>query len=156
MTNRDGATAIDPTEAARLRTALRATTLFCEVSDELLDDLAPRIHAIDAPAGAVLIQQGDTGREMYLVDQGLLEVRVSGDGVARRLGTLGPGDVFGEMALLRAEPRMAAVSASQPSRVWVLPAEAVALVMRNAPAIGASLQGIMRRRQRANAMRALQ
>lgn len=156
MTNDRGAAAHDPAEAARLRTALRATELFREVSDDLLDDLIPRIQAIEAPAGAELIKQGDTGREMYLVDQGLLEVRVSGAGVARRLGTLGPGDVFGEMALLRAEPRMASISASEPSRVWVLPAEAVAAVIRNAPALAASLQGMMRRRQRANAMRALQ
>ena len=69
----------------------------------------------EVAAGACLVEQGTTGRSMYLVLQGELDVvRRAGDGVERRLARLGPGDVFGEIGYIRATQRTADVRAATP------------------------------------------
>jgi CRP-like cAMP-binding protein len=55
------------------------------------------------PAGSVIFSEGDRGEEMFGIVKGTVELRI-GDSV---LGTLGPEEVFGEMALIDAEPRSA-------------------------------------------------
>ena len=68
------------------------------------------------PAEAVIFSEGDPGTEMYGVISGEVELRV-GDAV---VATIGPDDVFGEMALVDHEPRMATAVATQPTELAVL------------------------------------
>ncbi len=72
-------------------------------------------------AGEALIEQGQEGRELFLILDGLVDVEVDGEEVAE----LGPGALIGEMALLGEGKRTASVYATTPTRVVVVPPDAV-------------------------------
>ena len=64
-------------------------------------------HLSDYAAGAIIVQEGATGSEMFIIDDGEVEiVRLRGDS-ERILTTLGPGDFFGEMSVLENRRRSA-------------------------------------------------
>jgi len=74
---------------------------------------------VEVPAGATVIEQGQPGARFYLIDDGAVEVRQ--DGVLRR--RQGPGEFFGEIALLRDVARTATVRALAPTRLIALDRE---------------------------------
>jgi cyclic nucleotide-binding protein len=80
---------------------------------------SPAIASADA--GEALVKQGDEGRELFLLLDGVVDVEVDGDEVAE----IGPGALLGERALLEGGQRTATVWATTPVRVVVVPPEAV-------------------------------
>lgn len=73
-------------------------------------------------AGVHLVQQGEVGVGLYVLLQGTVRVTQRGsDGAVRELATLGPGRIFGEMALLDQRPRSATVTAVEPTIALVIP-----------------------------------
>jgi CRP-like cAMP-binding protein len=78
-----------------LRDRLRALPLFAALDDEQLDRLAAATSEFDAPAGQALIERGRPGSGLFVLEQGQAIVEAP---EGRR--ELGPGDVFGERALL--------------------------------------------------------
>ena len=139
-----------------LRAFLARTPLFRAMPPEALAELAAQLRGQDVAAGTAIVRQGAAGDELYLVESGTLEVTTTSGGHVVKLGLLGPGDFFGEMALLRKSPRTASVTALTPARVWTLSRAALATTIRQAPAVGDHLRDIMRQRDLANALRALQ
>jgi predicted MFS family arabinose efflux permease len=95
---------------------LRAHPIFQPLADGTLEQLARALEPVHAVAGADVIRQGDQGDRVYVVVSGELAVEV--DGLAG--GRLGPGDVFGEIALLRDVPRTATVRAATGSELLTL------------------------------------
>jgi MFS family permease len=90
--------------------------IFSPLPAPSLERLASQLRPITATAGAVVVRQGDHGDRFYIVEAGRL--RVSVDGSAGR--ELGPGDSFGEIALLRDVPRTATVEAETEVRLQAL------------------------------------
>jgi MFS family permease len=84
-----------------------------------VEQLARGLEALDLPAGSTLFRQGDVGDRYYVVESG--EVEVVGDG--RVVATLGPGEGFGEIALLRRTGRTATVRARSDVRLRALGAD---------------------------------
>jgi CRP/FNR family cyclic AMP-dependent transcriptional regulator len=71
--------------------------------------------------GAVIFKENDEGSEMFIIIQGLVEIRKStGPSSSKILTTLQKGDMFGEMAIIEKQPRSATAVAVQPTRVLVL------------------------------------
>ena len=71
--------------------------------------------------GSVIFREDDDGSEMFIIVQGLVEIRKStGPGSSKILTTLQKGDMFGEMAIIEKQPRSATAVAVQPTRVLVL------------------------------------
>jgi MFS family permease len=78
-----------------------------------------RMRREQFPTGAVIVRQGDVGDTFYTIASGKAQVEVMANG-HRRTGELGPGDFFGEIALLQNVPRTATVRALEPLTTYVL------------------------------------
>jgi len=87
--------------------ALRAVPMFAGLAPAVVEQLAGGASAWTAAPGTVLIREGEPGDRLHLIRAGEVEVTIGG----RRVRTQGPGDFFGEIALLRDVPRTATVTA---------------------------------------------
>lgn len=91
-------------------------SLFAPLPLPTLERLASRLVPARAAAGETIVRQGDEGDRFYVIVAG--EVEVTHDG--QRVAVLGPGDVFGEIALLRDVPRTATVQAPTDVELYTL------------------------------------
>ena len=97
--------------------------------------------------GQAVMRQGETGTSFYLLAGGELRVSVaSGDGTVRELARLHEGSLFGEMALITAQPRVAAVAAVGPAPVLEVTREALDRVREQSPAVQQALDRFARER----------
>jgi CRP-like cAMP-binding protein len=101
------------------------------------DALDPFAH--DFPAGTVLFPEGVPGHVMYVVVSGVIEIRRSFGGVHHVLATLGPGEFFGEMAILSGRPRSATAVVCAPSRLLVIDGTRFEAMLRARPEIALRL-----------------
>lgn len=90
--------------------------LFAACSKKDLEKIARATDEIEVDAGRVLCQEGQTGREFFLILAGKAAVKRGN----RKITTLGTGQYFGEMALLDHGPRSASVIADTPMSLLVL------------------------------------
>jgi len=90
--------------------------MFGHLPVPVVERVAGQCVAVEFGAGESVIRQGDHGEHFYVVESGQLEVAV--DGQPRP--SLGPGDSFGEIALMRDLPRTASVTAATDARLWML------------------------------------
>jgi CRP-like cAMP-binding protein len=111
--------------------ALRAVSLFSDLSGRDLEDVARLADEVDLPAGHVLMREGDAGAQMFIIGSG--EARVEQGG--RQIATAGPGSVLGEMALLSEGPRVATATLTQPSHLFVLAHREFHSLMDTQPAV---------------------
>lgn len=114
---------------------LSKVPLFSACTDVELREIAGLGTQLDFPAGRALTTEGMPGNEFFLLLEGEVECDVRGVTVA----VLGPGDYFGELALLDGGPRTATVSGVTPIRVLVLSANEFATLLRASPTIGTKL-----------------
>jgi len=98
---------------------LRSIPLFAELPAPALEGLAAALTPVELPAGAVLIRQGEQGEAYYAIAAGQLDVVQDG----RFLRRCGRGEGVGEIALLRAVPRTASVTARTDATVYQLARE---------------------------------
>ncbi len=85
---------------------------------------AAEIWSREFPAGAVLFEEGDPGSRLYVIQSGRVRVERTVGGRRLVLATLGPGDFFGEMAVLEKLPRSATAVVVEPSRILELDEQA--------------------------------
>jgi CRP/FNR family transcriptional regulator, cyclic AMP receptor protein len=92
---------------------LKSFPLFQDVPDDALLKVATFAQLESHPEGAAVVREGGYANDFYVIEDG--SARVERDG--QQLAELGPGDVFGEQALLEGEQRSASVIADSPLRV---------------------------------------
>jgi CRP/FNR family transcriptional regulator, cyclic AMP receptor protein len=113
-------------------TRLSQVQLFAACSKRDLSRIAVLTEEIEVPAGRVLTRQGDPGREAFVISEGQAKATIRGKGSVK----LGPGECFGEMALLHSAPRSATVTAESDMRLLVLGSREFSTLIEDVPVIG--------------------
>jgi cAMP-dependent protein kinase regulator len=92
--------------------ALPETALLASIPPAQLAGALEKMAARRFPAGITILQEGEPGDSLYLITEGRVQVETQDDaGEQVLLGSLGPGDFFGEISLLTSRPRTATVKA---------------------------------------------
>ncbi len=100
--------------------------------------------------GEEVFHQGDIGDRIYIIVGGQAEVVREENGNEMVLARLGPGEYFGEMALLRKTPRTATVRCISPMDTLSLPKREFSMLAAYIPAVRETLENVMQERARAN------
>ena len=110
---------------------IKGVPLFADCSRGELEQIAQIADEIDLAEGKELTRLSEPGREFFVLLEG--EAEVSRDG--ETLNHLGPGDFFGEIALVEDTPRTATVTATTPVRVLVITDRAFKRLLEKQPEI---------------------
>jgi CRP/FNR family transcriptional regulator, cyclic AMP receptor protein len=128
---------------------LHRVPLFSELSQEDLEAISRVAVPRSYPKGVRVFHEGDRSDACYIVRSGDLRVtREHPDGRAIALATLGPGDIFGELAMLDREARSASVEALSECRLLALPAGDVRRLLQASSEITVKLVVALTRRLR--------
>jgi CRP/FNR family transcriptional regulator, cyclic AMP receptor protein len=91
-------------------------------------------------AEEVIFKEGDPGDGLYVVKEGLVVIyAVIGQGQKQPFAKIGPGDFFGEMAVLDKEPRSATVMAEQPSTLFFISRDDLHQMLEASPRLAVAL-----------------
>jgi CRP-like cAMP-binding protein len=123
---------------------LASVPLFSACSKRELQKIARASDELTVPAGKVLVEQGDTGRECYVLVDGRATVKRSN----KKVASLGPGDVVGELSLLDHGPRTATVVTDTDTTLLVLGSRQFAGVLDEVPSMARKLMAALASRVR--------
>lgn len=115
--------------------SLRNVALFSSCSTKDLEKIAKAGDEVTLAAGTLVVDQGQTGREAYVILNGTATVRRNG----KRVATLGRGSVVGELSLLDHGPRTASVVADTELEVLVIGQRQFLAVIDAIPALAHKL-----------------
>jgi MFS family permease len=131
-----------PVEASRIR--LLERPIFTGLPPARIEAAARQLVPVPVDAGEAVVRQGETADRFYVIDSGELRVTQVRDGDVHVLRDLGPGDVFGEIGLLRGVPRTATVTASTPAVLYALDAGAFGELVGSGPGLSSRLLDLYR------------
>jgi CRP-like cAMP-binding protein len=123
---------------------LRRVPMFSACTDKELAQIARACDEVAVEPGAVVMQEGTTGDDFYLIGEGEAAVSRAGTQVA----TVGPGQYFGELSLLDEGPRTATVTASTAMTLIRLGRREFAAVIDSWPGVAHKLLEQMAKRLR--------
>lgn len=118
---------------------LKQVPLFADLDIDELDEVAQCATQLDYKAGKVLMNEGGSAHEMFVVVEGELEVTRGGEHIA----DLGPGSFAGEMALLTHTHRNSTVTTKTAASVLHLDGRGFSAVLRDVPSIAAKMLPII-------------
>jgi CRP/FNR family transcriptional regulator, cyclic AMP receptor protein len=125
-------------EASRLR----GVRFFSGLSKKELERLAQGADEISVPAGQELATEGRFAHEFFVIEDGTAEVLRAGE----RIGELGPGDFFGEVALVETDRRTATVRATTPMELIVMFSREFKQMEHDLPAVADRIRAAIRAR----------
>jgi CRP/FNR family cyclic AMP-dependent transcriptional regulator len=124
---------------------LKDVPFFSGLSKRELATVAQLTDEVDVEAGAVLARQGDFGQEFFVITDGTAEVLRGDEPIAE----LGPGEFFGEMALIDEERRTATVRALSPMKLLVMSRNSFRTIDRSMPQVNATVAEAIKQRRAA-------
>ncbi len=136
------------TPAGSAQHFLQRIQLFSLLTNEECNAIVRRLKRRDFPPNHYVVREGQAGDSMYFLTAGRCEVRKkdSSTGIEFLLTELGPGQCFGEMALLTGKPRTASVVTVEPTTVGILELKDFQELLLRYPKIGMSLTRILAER----------
>jgi len=128
---------------------LARVVLFADLPETNLLGLARRLRRRRYARGAVVFLRGDPGDSLYIVTSGAIRIGLtSSEGKEMTLALRGPGEFFGELALLDGEPRSADAVAQEPSELLLLQRGDFLAMVEERPAVAIALLKVLSRRVR--------
>jgi CRP-like cAMP-binding protein len=121
---------------------IRKVPLFARCSRAELKEIAKLADEIDLSEGKEMTREGAPGREFFVLLEGTADVKKN----SRKVNALGPGDFFGEIALVSHEPRTATVIASSPIRALVITDRSFRRLLDDAPQVKTRVMEAMAQR----------
>lgn len=123
-------------------TDLGAAPLFAGLPSRTLRRVSAITEIVEVPAGHVIVREGSNDRRFYVLMSGQADVSVRG----RRRDSLGPGEFFGELAILNRSSRSATVTASTRARLAVIDARDFVRLVESEPRVALHLLSSLARR----------
>jgi len=108
-----------------------------------LAKLIPNFEQLNVSSGEILLRHGDPGNSLYIIIDGIVRVFLPPGGKTREIACLGPGDCFGEMALLTGEPSSANIEAMTNLNLLRLSKESFDQLIRKHQSLGVNLAGLL-------------
>jgi CRP-like cAMP-binding protein len=133
----------DDARLVKREKALAAVDFLSVLSPEQRRILAMRGREHWYSTGEAIVRQGEASTELYVVQSGEVVVKRSDTVLAR----LGPGQFFGEMALMTGEPRNATVNAVQPAALFEIDSEAMRETLEKTPELAEHISRVIAARQ---------
>jgi CRP/FNR family cyclic AMP-dependent transcriptional regulator len=128
---------------------LRNIPLFQDLTDADLEVISELATEKQVPKGTVILTEGEIGDALFTIMSGRVKVFIGDeDGREIILKILGPGDFFGEMAMIDSQPRSASVSALETSTFRVLSHQAFEECLARAPRIATLVMQALAKRLR--------
>jgi CRP-like cAMP-binding protein len=126
------------------RDLIRGVPLFAATDEKFLDRLTEEFNPRTYAPGQLMAEEGEGGRTFFVIESGEAAVLVQGSEV----GKLGPGDSFGEMALIDRSARSATIRADTEVRGYQLPIFSFRPIVESHPEIAWALLEAMAQRVR--------
>ena len=123
---------------------LRHVPLFAGCGTRQLEEIERLADEIDVPAGTTLMQEGQFAGEFFLIVDGTVNVDKGGN----KIGSLGPGEFLGEIALIDGGPRTATATTATDSKLLVVGHREFHSLMEAHPAISLSILEALAKRVR--------
>ncbi len=128
---------------------LESSKLFLNLPLREMADLSQVVRELEFSAGSVIFREGDSGDGMYIIKDGQVEIASTlGPGEPCQLSRFGPGEHFGEMAVLDEAPRSATAIASGPTVVYFIERDVLCKLLECMPGLAVRLLREISRRLR--------
>jgi CRP-like cAMP-binding protein len=127
---------------------MRKVDFFTPLTIGQLEQILPHVRLHSYAVGETVFSQGQVGDAFYIVYKGKVEIRLRKMLLlSKTVAALGPGQFFGETALISNEPRNAHAVAAEPTLLFVLVSSDFQFVLRENPAAAAEMKRISARRK---------
>ena len=119
---------------------IRRIPLFSELEERDIDAITALVSTRNVPRKSIVVQEGDAGDSLFIIVKGAVKISsYTAEGKEVVLSLLGPGGVFGEMALLDRQPRSATVTTTEDSTLAQIRRPDFDRLLQNQPSIALGL-----------------
>jgi sigma-B regulation protein RsbU (phosphoserine phosphatase) len=129
-----------------IKSKLAGIGIFSDIEPEHLDEIGAKLKVVTVAAGETVFAEGGPADSMNIIVQGRISIHKAG----RALKTLGPWEIFGEMALVDSSPRVAAASAVENTTLLRLDKESFFDLLRDHFELATRMLGTLSRRLKGN------
>ena len=127
-------------ETYRLIKKLSKSSLFAYLTEAELENIVRVVSSREFAKGSIIFNEGEVGEELYIVEGGMVAISKGVKGnLEQVLAHMGPGEYFGEMALLEMIPRTATASAEEDTTRMVIGKKDLFDLMENEPKAAAKI-----------------
>ncbi|MCA9624053.1 MAG: Crp/Fnr family transcriptional regulator [Myxococcales bacterium] len=128
---------------------LAKASIFSDLAESQLASLSRLVVTKKYRAREVVLRKGDPALQIYLIVRGRLKaITAGGEGRQAALSIMGPGEVFGEVAVLDGEPRSATITALEPCELLILHRNELFHFLERNPTAAIKLLAVLARRLR--------
>lgn len=142
----------DPVPGVPTQIPEGAVPFFSDLSKEAFTSLMGRLDYLKVPADHVVLNQGDEGTALFVLIEGEVVVCRADEGQTREVARLGPGSLFGELALITDKPRYATVKTTQASELFSIDRKLVDELTNTHAELAGDIAAFARRRVLMNLM----